>query len=170
VAKNPKGNASALLAQIGGLARTPSGDELEAMAQRIRSACLTLRSLPGDGPRGYFNAWPVYRAEWWDAGAEISKRSDADIARRFLAIPRFKATAAQIDDCLPALRLLDGVTAAEREVLTMEAVASWYSLAGGWRRIGRACGMSHTHARRLHWACIVLAYSRQEAAKRSAAA
>lgn len=163
------GRADALLRELGGLARTPSGDELETMLGRLRAAALTIRMQPDGAPRGTFNAWPVYRAEWWDAGAEISKRSDADISRRFLALPRFAPTPSQVSDCLDALKLLDGVTPLERELITLEAVFSWYQLRGGWRRIGRQCGMSHTSARRLHWGCVVLAYTRQELAKRKAA-
>lgn len=163
------GRAGALLRELGGMARTPSGADLEAMTARLWAASLTIRMQPDGAPRGAFNAWPVYRAEWWDAGAEISKRSDADIARRFLALPRFTPTPAQVSDCLDALALLDGVTALEREIMTAAAVFDWYQLRGGWRRIGRQCGISHTSARRLHWGCIVLAYTRQEAAKRKAA-
>lgn len=137
-----------------------STDALDAVTQRLHDACLTVACLPPDGPRGFFSTWPAYRLEWWDEGNEASKLSDADIARRLLKPPRFTPTPRQVDDCLPALALLDGVTRTERRVVAARAVQLWNDLDGGWRAVGRACGVSHTAARRLHWSAMLLALAR----------
>jgi hypothetical protein len=137
-----------------------SADLIAAMTDRIHTACLTVASLPGDGPRTAYTAWPAYRHDWWDWGNEASRLSDNDIARRLLAPPRFTPTPKQVDDCLPALRLLDGVDRTTRLVVSTRAVQLWYAPHRGWRDIGRAAGCSHESARRKHWAAMVSALSR----------
>ena len=139
---------------------TPSAADLDAITDRIHTACLTIACLPGDGPRTTFSTWPAYRHDWWDWGNEASRLSDEDIARRLLKPPRFTPTPRQVDDALPALALLDGVDRTTRLVVAARAAQLWYDLDGGWRAIGRAAGTSHEAARRKHWQATVLAWSR----------
>lgn len=138
----------------------PNAKQIEAVTDRIHAACLTVCVLPSDGPRGFFSTWPAYRLDWWDEGNEASKLSDSDIARRLLKPPRFVASPKQIDDCLPALRLLDGLSRTERRVIASRASQLWNDADGGWRAVGRTAGVSHTTARRLHWGAMVLALAR----------
>lgn len=143
----------------------PDAATVEAVETRLHAACLTVACLPPDGPRGFYSTWPAYRLEWWDAGNEASQLSDADIARRLLTPPRFSPSPRQVDDCLPTLALLDGVTRLERRVVASRAVQLWNDLDGGWRAVGRACGVSHTSARRMHWGAVLLALARSSSTK-----
>lgn len=142
-------------------------EALGAVIERVHIAALTVAALLGDGPRGFFSTWPAYRHTWWDEGNEISKRSDADIARRLIAPPRFFPTPRQIDDCLPTLALLDGFApstgdsaAKARRIISKRAHQAWYGENGGWRAIGADCGVSHTAARKIHWSAMVYALER----------
>jgi hypothetical protein len=145
--------------------------ELEAVMERLHRACLTMACLPADGPRGFYSTWPRYKLTWWDPGNEDSKLSAADITRRFIAPPHFTPTPKEVDDCLPALALLDGLGWLHRRVLRLRAHQLWYGehagadeeyahWRGGWRMIGAECGVSHEMARRLHWQCVVKAFER----------
>jgi hypothetical protein len=151
----------------------PRVEALNAIMERVHIAALTIEAHPGDGPKGFFTTWPAYRHIWWDEGNELSKRSDADIARRFLAPPRFYPTARQIDDCLPALALLDGFAPSSgasagqaRRIINRRAHQLWYGEHGGWLAIGADCGVSHTTARKIHWSAMV--YALDASLKRSA--
>jgi hypothetical protein len=141
----------------------PHVEPIDVVMARVHRACLTVARLPGDGPRGFFSTWPAYRQSWWDWGNEESRLSDADIARRLLRPPPFVPTAQEIDDCLPALDLLRCVSRPMRIVVSAYAVQEWYALKGGWRAIGRAAGVSHTTARRLHWQATCIAVERAAA-------
>lgn len=118
-----------------------------ALIERLHTACLTVQCLPNDGPKGTYTLWPRYRHTWWDEGNENSKLSAADITRRLIAPPKFYADAKQIDDCLPALALLDGVPSLWRRIVSARAHQLWYDAPGGWRAIGADCGVSHKTAR-----------------------
>lgn len=117
------------------------------LIDRLHTACLTIQSLPGDGPKGTYTLWPSYRHTWWDEGNENSKLSAADITRRLIRAPRFYATAKQIDACLPTLALLDGCDPSWRRIVSARAHQLWYDAPGGWRAIGADCGCSHKTAR-----------------------
>lgn len=128
---------------------------------RLHTACLTIQALPGDGPKGPYTLWPLYRHTWWDEGNEASKLSAADITRRLIAPPQFYPTAKQIDDCLPALALLDGVEPIQRRVVSARAHQLWYDIPGGWRAIAADCGVSnHVKAQRLYLRAISHAVER----------
>lgn len=114
---------------------------------RLHAACLTVQCLSDDGPRPPYTLWPAYRHTWWDEGNENSKLSAADITRRLISAPRFFPSGKQIDDCLPALALLDGGRPIWRRIVSARAHQLWYDLEGGWRAIGADCGLSHTKAR-----------------------
>lgn len=150
--------------------------ELDAMMTRLHDACLTMAVLAGDGPKGFPSGtsmsrlgWAEMRREWWDAGNEASMLSPADIARRLIAPPNFYPTPKQVDDALPALELLHGLTWKPRFVLRLRAHQLWYGehayadeefafWRGGWRMIGDMCGFSHEKARTLHWQCVTTAF------------
>lgn len=121
-----------------------------AVMERIHAACLTVRCMPTDGPRGCYSTWPLYRLEWWDEGNEVSKLTAADITARFIEAPKFYPTAKQIDDCLPALSLMDGLPRFSRVVVSMRAHQRWYDLHGGWRAVGEKLKCSHKTARLAH--------------------
>jgi hypothetical protein len=120
------------------------------MCVRIHAACLTVRTLPADGPRGFYSTWPLYRHTWWDEGNEVSRLTAADITARFISPPRFYPTPKQIDDCLPALSLLDGLPRFARVVVSMRAHQKWYDLDGGWRSVGEKLNCAHKTARIAH--------------------
>lgn len=145
---------------------------LEAIEARLHRACLTLECLPGDGPRGVYSLWPRYKLTFYDAEEAGSYRGDAVITSRFIRPPGFAPTPAEVDDCLPALALMDGLSNTHRLVVRLRAHQEWYGLhagseedyahwRGGWRAIGAMSGMHFTHAARLHWAAIVYAYEMQ---------
>lgn len=145
--------------------------EIEALTARLHRACLTVAALPADGPKGFYSLWPRYKLTWWDAEDFGSHRTDAAVTRRLIAPPRFAPTPKEIDDCLPALQLLEGLPRLHRRVLMLRAHQLWYGehaaadeeyahWRGGWRMIGRACGVSHEKARRAHWEAIRHAYER----------
>lgn len=147
---------------------------LEAVTERLHTACLTMAVLDGDGPRGYYSTWPRYKLTWWDPGNEDSKLSAADITRRLIAPPGFSPTPKQVDDALPALMLIEGLTRKHHLTLRLRAHQLWYGehaaadepyafWRGGWRMIGVCCGVSHEKARRLHWQCVVKAFERSAA-------
>lgn len=153
-------------------ARIDLGAEFAAIIDRIHTACLTVTTLPPDGPKGPYSLWPSYRHSWWDEGNEISKLSAADITRRLISPPEFVATPRQIDDCLPALALLDGEEALTRRVVALRALQLWYGkhaaadderwahLRGGWRGIGDLVGLAHKNARRRHREAMLRALDR----------
>lgn len=142
----------------------------EAMQARLHRACLTIAALPGDGPKGMFSTWPRYKLEWFDAEDWGSHRTDASVTARLIAPPRFYPTPAEIDDCLPALMLLDREPATGRQTrafrlgrttLMLRAHQLWYGeyakaderfayLQGGWRMIGEAFNVSHITAKAAH--------------------
>ena len=136
--------------------------EFDAFIDRMHDACLTMVSLPPDGPRRMYSTWPAYRLEWWDAEIAGSKRQDESITKGLIAAPRFFPTARQIDDCLPMLALMDGVERRDRRIVAMRAVQLWYAPhdAGSWRRIGASVGLSHEGARKIHYRTMRSAFMR----------
>jgi len=133
----------------------------DAMERRLHDACLTIAALPGDGPKSFFSTWPRYKLEWWDAEEWGSHRTDAAVTARLISPARFTPTPAQVDDCLPALALLDGQPRLHRRVLMLRAQQQWYGQhaaadeayahwRGGWRMIGEQLGISHWLARASH--------------------
>jgi len=135
-------------------------DALSDVESRLHTACLTDAVQKGDGPRGFFSTWPAYRHTWWDSGNELSKLTEADIARRLISAPRFVPTGRQIDECLPTLALMDGIPSAERDVVYLRAHQLWYGFRGGWRRIGRDLGVSHSVAISRHYNITLYAFER----------
>lgn len=153
--------------------------KLDAMLERLHAACLTMAVLSGDGPKGYPSGgsmsrmgWAEMRREWWDAGNEASMISPADITRRLIAPPNFFPTPKQVDDALPALELLHGLTRKHHFVLRLRAHQLWYGehayadepmafWRGGWRMIGQCAGISHEKARTMHWQCVRTAFEAQ---------
>ncbi len=150
--------------------------ELDAMMARLHTACLTMAVLSGDGPKGYPSAtslsrlsWANMQRDWWDAGNEASMLSAADISRRLIAPPNFYPTPKQVDDALPALLLLQGLSGMHLRVLRLRAHQLWYGehayadepmafWRGGWRMIGEVCGISYEKARTMHWRCVRTAF------------
>lgn len=135
--------------------------EFDAMQHRLHRACLTIACLPGDGPKAFFSTWPRYKLDWYDAEEWGSQRTDAAVTARLIAPPAFTPTPAEIDDCLPALALLDGAPKLHRQVLMLRAHQDWFGThakaderyahwRGGWRAIGEALGVSHWLARAIH--------------------
>ncbi len=144
--------------------------EFDAMQHRLHRACLTIACLPGDGPKGFFSTWPRYKLDWFDAEEWGSHRTDAAVTARLISPPRFAPTPAEVDDCLPALSLLDAEPTSPRmatrfklgrTVLMLRAMQLWYGehagaderyahWRGGWRMIGEALGASHVTARAIH--------------------
>jgi hypothetical protein len=144
--------------------------EFEAMQARLHRACLTIAALPSDGPKGFFSTWPRYKLDWWDAEDWGSQRTDRAVTQRLISPPRFSPTPAEVDDCLPALSLLDAEPSSPRQarkfalyrrVLALRAHQLWYGehagaderyahWRGGWRMIGETCGVSHITARHAH--------------------
>lgn len=141
-------------------------DALAVFAERIHTACLTVGTFPKAGPRAFFSTWPAYRLEFWDAEEEGRTRQQKEMVERFISAPRFAPTAKQIDDCLPALALLNGATALGRAAITARAFYNWYRFDGGWRLIGDRLGISHTSARTFHNQAINYAYLRSLTAQR----
>lgn len=149
-----------------------------AMMERLHTAALTVACLPSDGPKGFFSTWPRYKLDWWDAEDWGSQRTDQAVTARLIAPPRFAPTPQQVDDCLPALALLDGLQPLHRRVIRLRAHQLWYGehaaadedyahWRGGWRMIGKACGVSHERARGAHRDAVLHAFARSTA--RSAA-
>lgn len=133
---------------------------VQSIMHRIHTACLTVACLPNDGPRAYVSAWPAYSHEWWDWGNEASQLSDCDIARRFLRPSPFTPSPHQVDDCLPALALLDGCDRQTRIIIAARASQLWSWPDRGWRDVARVAKCSHESARQKHWRAMVLAYTR----------
>lgn len=150
-----------------------AAQQLLDMIDRIHTACLTVGTLPPGGPRGFFSTWPAYKLDWYDAEEFGFQRTDESITKRLIQPPRFFATPKQIDDCLPALALLNGVTPLERRCVRYRATQLWYGehvdasdeafahLRGGWRAIGRLARCSHTTARNSHKSAMLYALRRQ---------
>jgi len=159
--------------------------------ERLHTACLTMNVLSGDGPKGFPSgtsmsrkSWAEFQREWWDAGNEASQLSGADIARRLIAAPPFAATPKQVDDALPALELLKGLSRDHYRVLRLRAHQEWYGehayadeptafWRGGWRLIGslfrytdgvdedgqpKQRRRSGEWARTKHWQCVTTAF------------
>lgn len=135
--------------------------EFEAMQHRLHRACLTIACLPGDGPKSFFSTWPRYKLDWWDAEEWGSHRTDGAVTARLISPPRFTPTPAEVDDCLPALSLLNEAPRLGRIVLMLRAHQDWYGTharaderyahwRGGWRMIGESCGISDNTARHAH--------------------
>lgn len=152
--------------------------EMLAMMERLHTAALTAACLPADGPKGFFSTWPRYKLEWWDAEDWGDQRTDQAVTARLISPPRFAATPRQIDDCLPALALLNGLQRLNRRVIQLRAHQLWYGdhaaadeayahWRGGWRMIGRQCGVSHEKARSAHRDAVV--HALLQANERSAA-
>ena len=80
-----------------------------------------------------------------------SRRTDAAITAKLISPPRFHPTSLQVDDCLPALALLDGVPPPWRRIVSARAHQEWCDWPGGWRAIGADCGCSHKTARLNHF-------------------
>lgn len=124
--------------------------ELLALMDRLHTACLTVACLPADGPKGLYSLWPRYKLVWWDAEEHGAYRTDAAITAGLIAPPPFTPTPAQVDDCLPALALLDGLPSLNRRILSMRAHQLWAGRES-WRRIARHVGLSHPQkALRIH--------------------
>lgn len=144
--------------------------EFDAMQHRLHRACLTVACLPSDGPKSFFSTWPRYKLDWWDAEEWGSHRTDGAVTARLISPPRFTPTPAEIDDCLPALSLLNDTPTGPRlafkfklfrGVLMLRAHQLWYGehakaderfayLRGGWRMIADEFGVSHVTARSAH--------------------
>lgn len=143
-----------------------------ALIDRIHYACLTIASDVAPAPRGYFSTWPAYRLDWYDLEIMGSTRSDEAITRGLISAPKFVPTAKQIDDALPALALLDGISKRHRKVVRLRALQLWYGMhidaddedfaqwRGGWRGIGKLAGVSHTTARAFHAQAMSYAFER----------
>lgn len=160
------------------VALNAAADELSAMMERLHAACLTMAVLSGDGPKGFPSgtsmsrlSWAEMQREWWDAGNEASMLSPTDITRRLIAPPNFYPTPKQVDDALPALELLKGLSRKHYFVLRLRAHQEWYGhhaaadepmafWRGGWRMIGQCAGVSHEKARTLHWQCVRTAFEK----------
>lgn len=145
--------------------------EIEALTERLHTACLTVQTFPPDGPRGFYSLWPRYKLDWWDAEDFGSQRTDEAVTRRLIAPPGFVPTPTQVDDCLPALALLDGLPRLNKRAVSLRAHQLWYGKhaaadeayahwRGGWRMIGKALGVHMEIARRAHWKAVRTAYAK----------
>lgn len=146
-------------------------DQLGAIVERVHRACLTVGTLPKDGPRGLYTTWPLFKLDWFDAEEFGAERMPSAVAERLIQPARFAASPREIDDCLPALALLDGYTPPPhiggdvrlaRRVIAFRAHQLWYGehakaderyshYRGGWRGIGARFRCSATTARNIHF-------------------
>lgn len=143
-----------------------------ALIDRLHTACLTIASDVAPAPRGYFSTWPAYRLDFYDWETMGDTRSDESVTRGLISAPRFFPNAKQIDDALPALRLLDGSPKRQKTALRLRALQGWYGKhiraddeefahwRGGWRGIGRLMRCTHTTAQTLHAQAVSYAFSR----------
>lgn len=150
--------APGLLRQIKHMPHQVDAGEMVRLTERIHAACLTVSSFRGDGPVGLFSTWPAYRHTWWDHGAHFF--SDEEITAALLTVPRFSPTPTQIDDCLPMLDLLTGISWYERALIVTRASMEYRQARGGWRAIGAMYGTSHRAARKTHYDAMLLAFCR----------
>lgn len=142
------------------------------LTQRLHTACLTIACLPEDGPRAFYSTWPRYRLEWYDAEELGSARTDEAVTKGLIAPPAFTPTPRQVDDCLPALSLLDGLSHVHHRIVMLRAHQLWYGQhaapddedhahwRGGWRAIAQKCRMNHMKAQRLHARAVSHAFER----------
>lgn len=151
---------------------TDAAEALLAMRDRLHTAALTAACLPADGPKGPYTLWPRYKLTWWDPGNEDSKLSGADITRRLIAPPRFVPSPKEVDACLPTLALLEGLSPLHHKAIRLRAHQLWYGehvaaddpdyahWRGGWRAIGKMCGVSYETARSYHMDAVSHAFEK----------
>lgn len=150
--------AASLLRQIRKTPHEVDAGEFSRVIDRVHTATLTVSSFRGDGPAGMFSTWPAYRHTWWEHGAHFF--SDAEITAALVTVPRFTPTPSQIDDCLPMLNLLQGISWYERALVVARASLEYRQSNGGWRALGAMFGTSHRAARQNHYNAMLLAYFR----------
>lgn len=142
------------------------------LTQRLHTACLTLSCMAADGPSAFFSTWPRFRLEWYDAEELGSHRTDAAVTKGLIAPPLFTPTPKQVDDCLPALSLLDETPWIMKRIVMLRAHQIWYGRhaapddedhakwRGGWRAIGAMCKRSYEGCRIIHAQAITHAFER----------
>ncbi len=166
VVRNPQAGKGGVPANIAA--------DLAALTERLHRACLTVQCLPADGPKSFFSTWPRYKLDWYDAEEWGSYRTDEALTQGLIAPPRFAPTPAEVDDCLPALALLNGLPWLCRRVVSLRAHQLWYGTharadeayaywRGGWSMVARAAGLDHHEkAKRAHWRAVRTAYERNQ--------
>jgi len=123
----------------------------EPLIKRLHDAMLTLGALSADSPATHGSTMPEYMHTFADKVGWDPEEGPA--------ILRFRPTAAQLDDFLPTVQLLEGVSADFLKVLTLRAVGERI---GGFSYavIAERFGRPEAWARRVYSAVIVLAARR----------
>lgn len=117
----------------------PDEGAMDALEERIQRAMLTLTTLSGDGPSAVRSGWPDHVIELAD---RIEREKDGDKPRR-----RFRPTGHDVDDLLPALKLLDGLRVEVYQLVRYKALDDYYRDDGvNWTDLGDQFGKSD------HWA------------------
>lgn len=124
---------------------------VEPLRKRLYDAMLTLGALSSARPSGGGSTMPEYIHEFADKVGWDAEDTPA--------VARFIPTQAQIDDFLPALELLDGVSPVFLKVLALRAVGERI---GGFsfKTIGERFGKTDVWAKRVHASVVVLAARR----------
>lgn len=122
----------------------------EPLIKRLHDAMLTLGALSADRMGGG-STWPEYVHTFADRVGW-----DAEVATPQV---RFKPTSAQLDDFLPTMALLEGLSPAFTKVLALRAVGE---KVGGFSYavIGERFGRPEAWARRVYAAVVILAARR----------
>lgn len=123
----------------------------EPLRKRLHDAMLTLGALSSARPGGGGSTMPEYLHTFADKVGWDPEEGPAEV--------RFIPTQAQIDDFLPALELLDGLSPVFTRVLALRAVGE---RVGGFsfKAIGERFGRTEVWAKRVYSAVVVLAARR----------
>ena len=113
--------------------RAPSVWTIEDVAHWLDESVSTSRRLPPVRVQGYFNVWPTFARQEWEAFS-----SDAPVYRPFPPSPD------AIERMLETMRWMQWLELEQRHLVWMRAKRY------GWRQIGRRFGCCRTTAWR-HW-------------------
>lgn len=124
---------------------------VEPLRKRLHDAMLTLGALSAARPSGGGSTMPEYIHDFADKVGWDPHEAPS--------VARFIPSQAQIDDFLPALELLDGVSPVFLKVLALRAVGERI---GGFSfaAIGERFGKTDVWARRVHASVVILAARR----------
>ena len=131
----------------------PDEGAMAALEERIQRAMLTLTTLSGDGPSAVRSGWPDHVIELAD---RIEREKDGDKPRR-----RFRPTGHDVDDLLPALKLLDGLRVEVYQLVRYKALDDYYRDDGvNWTDLGDQFGKSDNWARETYRRALLQAAKR----------
>jgi hypothetical protein len=130
----------------------PPGDWKDvkaALVKRLHDAMLTMRfAVRRDDLGRYGNGWPNYVQEFSD---RVGEEADTDAPR-----PRFRASAAQVTDMLPALALLEGLRPEYFHVVYLKAWGDFIDRIT-WQEIGDEYGKSASWAKEVYERALIQA-------------